>query len=138
MALLFFLLAVALTWSLGVLHLWPPARWTRELPLWLGGALAVGAAACIAWGFVGVFRVGDWQSLTMDQAMHRVFGPGSVWFQRTGWALLDRATNVYVTLDLMFNLVVSSAVSMHGYVFWTGVSERRRQARVRGQRSSRA
>ena len=134
MALLFFLLAAALTWALGALHLWPPARWTRELPLWLGGALAIGAAACIAWGFVGVVQQGDWQSLTMDQAMHRLFGPGSLWFQRTGWGLLDQATNVYVTLDLVFNLVVLAALSFHGYVVWTGVGERRRQAAQRMRR----
>lgn len=134
MALLLFLLAAALTWSLGALHLWPPARRVRELPLWLGGALATGAAACIAWGFAGVFLEGDWQSLTIDQAVHRVFGPGSLWFQRTGWGLLDRATNIYVTLDLALNLVVLSALSFHGYVVWTGVAERRRQARLRARR----
>lgn len=134
MALLFFLLAVAVTWGLGGLHRWPSARWMRDLPLWLGGALSLGAAACITWGFMGVLRQGAWQSLTMDQAMHRVFGPGSLWFQRTGWALLDQATNVYVTLDLVFNLVALGAVSMHGYVFWTGVAERRRQAGGRGRR----
>lgn len=133
MALLFFLLAVALTWCLGALHLWPRMRWTRELPLWLGGVLAVGAAACIAWGFAGIFRRGDWHSLTMDQAVHRVAGPGSMWFQGTGWPLLDRITGIYGTLDLVLNLVVLSAVAMHGYVFWTGVAQRRRQARLRAQ-----
>lgn len=134
MALLFLLVMVALTWGLGALQLWPRTRWTRELPLWLGGALAVGAAACIAWGFVGVLRDGDWQALSMDQAMHRLFGTGSLWFRGTGWALLDRITNAYVTLDLVFNLVALSAVSMHGHVFWSGVAERRRQSRVRRRR----
>src|SRR5690606_29244165 len=37
MALLFILFVAALTWSLGALQLWPPMRWVRELPLWLGG-----------------------------------------------------------------------------------------------------
>jgi len=134
MALLFFLFAVALTWGLGALQLWPRTRWARELPLWLGGALAVGAAACIVWGFVGVLRQGAWRSLSMDQAMHRLFGTGSLWFRSTGWTLLDRITNVYTTLDLVFSLVALSAVSMHGYVFWTGVAGRRRQARVRRRR----
>lgn len=133
MALLFFLLAVAVTWALGALHLWPRMRWMRELPLWLGGALAAGAAACLARGFVGVFRQGDWQALTMDQAVHRVLGPGALWFQPTGWGWLDRVTNAYVTLDLAFNLVMLSAVSMRGYVFWTRMAERRRHARVRGR-----
>lgn len=131
MALLFSLLAMVATWGFGALHLWPPARWTRELPLWLGGALAVGAAACIAWGFAGVLRQGDWQALSIDQAVHRVFGTGSLWFRGTGWAALERLTNAYVTLDLVFILGMLSAVSMHGYVFWTGVAERRRQDRVR-------
>src|SRR5690606_32659858 len=70
MALLYMLLGVALTWSLGALQLWPRMRRVRELPLWLGGALAVGVAACVAWGFVGVLRIGDWQSLSMDQAVN--------------------------------------------------------------------
>lgn len=128
MALLLFLFPVALTWMLGALQLWPRTRWARELPLWLGGALAVGAAACIAWGFVGVLSQRTWQALSMDQAMHRIFGTGSLWFRGTGWALLDRITNAYVTLDLVFNLVALSAVSMHGYVFWSGVTQRRRRA----------
>lgn len=128
MALLFLLLAVALTWGLGALQLWPRTRRVRELPLWLGGALAVGAAACVAWGFAGVLRQGDWQALSTDQAVHRLFGPGALWFQGTRWALLDRVTNTYASLDLMLTLVALSAVSMHGYVFWAGVAERRRKA----------
>ena len=131
MALLLFLSAAALTWSLGALHLWPPARRVRELPLWLGGALAAGAAACIAWGFAGVLRQGDWQSLTIDQAVHRDFGPRSLRFQRTGWPQLDHATNLYATLDLVFALVGLSALSLHGHVFWAGVAERRQRARAR-------
>ncbi|MEN1972385.1 hypothetical protein WCE34_08595 [Luteimonas sp. MJ204] len=131
MALLFILLVVVLTWSLGALQLWPRMRWVRELPLWLGGALAVGVAACVAWGFVGVLRTADWQSLSMDQVMNRVFGTGSLWFQRSGWAMLDRVTNIYVTLDLAFTLLALSAASMHGYVFWVGVAERQRRAAVR-------
>lgn len=128
MALLFLLLAVALTWGLGALQLWPRTRWIRELPLWLGGALALGAAACVAWGFAGVLRHGDWQALSTDQAVHRLFGPGAPWFQGTGWAPLDRITNAYAGLDLMLTLMALSAVSMHGYVFWAGVAERRRKA----------
>ncbi len=76
MALLFLLLALALTWGLGALQLWPRTRWVRELPLWLGGALALGAAACVAWGFAGVLRQGDWQALSTDQTVQRLFGPG--------------------------------------------------------------
>src|SRR5690606_9877030 len=100
MALLYMLLVVALIWSLGALQLWPRMRWVRELPLWLGGALAVGVAACVAWGVVGVLRIGDWQAVSMDQAVNRVFGAGSLWFQRSGWGLLDRVANVYASLDI--------------------------------------
>lgn len=50
MALLFFLLLLALTWSLGALWLWPRARWAGEVPLWIGGTLAIGVAACVARG----------------------------------------------------------------------------------------
>ena len=129
MALLFILFVVALTWSLGALQLWPPMRWVRELPLWLGGALAVGVAACVAWGFVGVLRYADWQALTMDQAVHRLFGPGALWFRSTGWLPLDRVTTIYGSLDLAFTLLALCVASMHGYVFWAGVAERRRRAR---------
>ena len=131
MALLFLLIAAASTWGLGAVQLWPRMRWTRELPLWLGGALALGAAGCITWGFVGVLRRGDWTALSTDQTVHRLFGPGSLWFQSTGWGPLDRITNAYVSLDLVFTLVALSSLSMHGYVFWAGVAERRRQARVK-------
>ena len=134
MALLFLLFALSLTWGLGALQLWPRTRWARELPLWLGGALAVGAAACVAWGFAGVLRQGDWQALSTDQAVHRLFGPGALWFRGTGWAPLDRITNAYAALDLMLTLLALSAVAMHGYVFWAGVAERRRQARLRRRR----
>ena len=53
---------------------------------------------------------------------------GALWFQGTRWALLDRVTNTYASLDLMLTLVALSAVSMHGYVFWAGLAERRRKA----------
>lgn len=134
MALLFFLLLLVLTWSLGALRLWPRTRRAGEVPLWLGGALATGVAACVAWGFVGVLRYADWQALTTDQAVHRLFGPGSPWFKGTGWPPLDRVATIYGSLDLAFTLLGLCAASMHGYVFWAGAVERRRQAQVRRAR----
>lgn len=134
MALLFFLLLVALTWTFAALQLWPRMRWTREWPLWLGGALVLGVVVYLAWGFAGLLRYSDWQALSTGQAVQRLFGTGSLWFQRSGLSLLDRVTNAYLTIDLVFTLLALGAASLHGYVFWAGVAERRRQARARRQR----
>jgi hypothetical protein len=131
MGLLFLLLLVVVAWGLGALQLWVRARWIGTALLWLAGACAVGVAACVGWGFVGVFRYADWQSVSNGQAVLRVSGAGSAWFRRTGWAPLDAASNVVLTLDLMWTLVLLCAAVLHGYVFWAGVAERRRQARVR-------
>lgn len=133
MGLLYLLLMIALAWCLGAVQLWTRARLVDEALLWLGGVLAVGVAACVVWGFVGVFRYADWQSLTTDQAVHRLFGPGSGWFRRSGWPALDQAANVVLTLDVMWVLVLLCAAVLYGYVFWAGVAERlRRKHRDRG------
>lgn len=131
MGLLFLLLLIALAWWLGAVQLWLRARWVGEALLWIGGALAVGAAARFAWGFAGVFRPGDWHSLSTDQAAHRLFGAGSAWFQRSGWPPLDGAANVILALDLFWALAALCAAVLHGYVFWAGVAARRRATRAR-------
>ena len=131
MALLFLLLLIAPAWGLGALQLWLRARWVGEALVWPGVALALGVAASIAWGFVGLLRYADWQALSTGQAALRLFGSGTSWFQRTGWPPLDRIANAYLTLDLIWTLVALCAASAHGVVFWAGVAERRRQARVR-------
>ncbi|QCO66674.2 hypothetical protein E5843_00665 [Luteimonas yindakuii] len=131
MGLLFLLLLIALAWWLGALQLWLRKRWVGEALLWIGGALAVGAATRIAWGFAGVFRSGDWDSLSTDQAAHRLFGPGSAWFQRSGWPPLDGAANVVLALDLFWTLLALSGAVLHGYVFWAGVAGRRCATRAR-------
>lgn len=128
-----FLLLLVFAWSLCALRLCPRTRWAGEVPLWLGGALAIGLAAGVAWGFVGVLRCADWQALTTDQAVHRLFGPGSPWFRSTGWPLLDRVTTTYGTLVFAFTLLPRCALRQC-YVFWAGVAERRRQVRVRRMR----
>lgn len=129
MALLFFLLLIAFAWSLGALQLWPRMRRAGDALLWLGGALALGVAACIVWGFVGVFRYADWQALSNGQAVQRLLGSGSPWFYRSGWAPLDGIANVYLTLDLVWTLVALCVAVLQGYVFWAAAAERRRQAR---------
>ncbi|HST44025.1 MAG TPA: hypothetical protein VLK29_02250 [Luteimonas sp.] len=131
MALLFLLLLTAFAWALGAVQLWVRARWAGEALVWLGGMLALGVAACIAWGFMGLLRHADWQALSTGQAVQRWLGSGSSWFQRTGWLPLDRISNAYLTMDLVWTLVALCAASAWGYVFWAGVAEHRRQARVR-------
>lgn len=129
MGLLYLLLLIALAWGLGAVQLWLRARWVSEALLWLGGVLALGVAACVAWGFVGVFRYADWQSLSTDQTMQRLLGPGSGWFRRSGWPMLDRVANVVLTLDVMWVLALLCAAVLYGYVFWAGVAERHRGKR---------
>lgn len=134
MALLFLLLLLAFAWSLGAVQLWPLLSRVRDLSLWLGGALGLGVAACVAWGFVGVFRYGDWQALSNAQVANRLFGPGTLWFHSARWPPLDRVINAYLGLDLVWTLLALGAAALWGYVFWAGVAERRRQARVRRAR----
>ena len=131
MALLFFLLSIALAWGLGALQLWPRTHRIGEALPWLGGALALGVAGCVAWGFAGLLRYADWQALSTGQAVHRIFGEGTLWFRRSGWPPLDRVANAYLTLDLAWTLLALCAAVLHGWVAWAGVAERRRQARVR-------
>ncbi|MBJ6982010.1 hypothetical protein [Luteimonas sp. MC1572] len=131
MALLFFLVLVALAWGLGALLLWPRTRRIGAVLPWLGGALALGVVACLAWGFVGILRHADWQALSNAQAVHRLFGDGTLWFIGTGWPLLDRVANIYLSLDVALTLLALCAATLRGWVFWAGVAERRRQARVR-------
>ena len=131
MALLFLLLLTALAWGLGAVQLWPRTRRFAAVLPWLGGALALGVAACLAWGFVGLLRYADWQALSTGQAVHRLSGEGTLWFRRSGWPPLDRIANGYLTLDLAWTLLALCAAVLHGWVAWAGVAERRRQARVR-------
>lgn len=134
MALIFLLMLCVLVWAIGVLQLSPRFQRLGSAALWLGGAFAVSVAACVAWGFVGVFRHSDWQALSNGQAMRSMFGAGTSWFQRTGLGPLDRAANAYLSMDLVWTLMALCAAAMHGYVSWAGVAERRRQARVRASR----
>lgn len=135
MALLFACLLVALAWALGALQLWPRTRRVGDVLPWLGGALAVGVAACVVLGVAGMLLpLGEWRSPSTGQALHRLFGEGTLAMRRTEWPLLDRAANVYLNLDIGWTLLALCAASMHGLVFWAGVAERRRQVRARRMR----
>lgn len=132
MSLLFALVLIGLAWSLGVLQLWPRTRWAGPALSWLGVALALAVAACVVLGVAGMLLpLGDWQSPSNGQALHRLFGEGTLAMRRTDWPLLNRAANVYLSLDIAWTLLALCLASMHGLVFWAGVAERRRKARVR-------
>lgn len=132
MALLFALVLVGLAWALGALQLWPRTRRVGDVLPWLGGVLALTVAACMVLGIAGMLLpLGDWQSPSNGQALHRLFGEGTLAMRRTGWPLLDRTANAYLNLDIAWTLLGLCVASMHGLVFWAGVAERRRQARLR-------
>lgn len=128
MALLLLFLAVALAWLPGALQLWPRTRWVGEALPWLGGLLALGAAACLVLGIAGMLLpLGDVRSPSTDQALHRLLGEGSLALRRTGWPPLDRVANIYLGLDIGWTLLALCLASMHGLVFWAAVAERRRR-----------
>lgn len=132
MALLFALCALVLAWSLGALQLWPRTRRVGDVLPWLGGLLALGVAACMLLGIAGMLLpLGDWQSPSNDQALHRLFGEGTLVMRRTGWPLLDRLSNAYLGLDIAWTLLALCAASMHGLVFWAAVAVRRRRPAAR-------
>ena len=135
MALLFALLLIGLAWLLGALQLWPRTRWVGDVLPWLGGVLALAVAACMVLGIAGMLLpLGDWQSPSNGQALHRLLGEGTLAMRRTDWAWLNRAANVYLNLDVAWTLLALCLALLHGLVFWGGVTERRRQARVRRTR----
>jgi hypothetical protein len=135
MALLYAFMLVALVWALGALQLWPRTRWVGDVLPWLAGLLALAVAACAVLGIVGMLLpLGEWQSPSNGQAVHRLFGEGTLAMRRTDWPWLNRAANVYLNLDIAWTLLALCAASVHGLVFWAGIAERRRQARARRAR----
>ncbi len=134
MVLLLALLLIASTWALGSLQLWPRTRWIVEAVPWLGGALGLAVAACVAWGVIGIVQYGGWGSLSNDQALHRLLGPGNLLMRRPEWSWLDRADTFYMQLDIAWTLLALCVASQSGLVFWAGAAERRRKARVRRER----
>lgn len=134
MSLLFALCLIALAWGLGALQLWPRTRWAGAVLPWLGGGLAVAFFACLGLGLWGLVEAGRWGSPSVAQAVHGLLGEGSWLMRRSGWGALNRAANVYLNLDVAWTLLVLCFAVLHGLVFWAGVAERRRQARVRQAR----
>lgn len=134
MALLSLLLLVALAWGLGALALWPRSRRVGAALPWLGGALALAVAACAGLEIAGLLQGGDWASPSNAQAVHRLLGEGNWVLRRVDWPWLNRAASVYLSLDVAWTLLALCAATLHGWVFWAGVAERRRQARVRRAR----
>lgn len=132
MALLFAVLLIVLAWLPGAVQLWPRTRWVGDVLPWLGGVLALAVAGCVLLGLAGMLLpLGNWQSPSNGQALHRLLGEGTLAMRRTDWAWLNRAGNVYLNLDVAWTLLALCLALLHGLVFWAGVTERRRQARVR-------
>lgn len=130
MALPFTLLLLSLVWALGALQLWPRTQWMRAALPWIGGALALSVAACVVAGIVGLVRSGSWGSPSAAQFLHRVLGEGNLPMRRTDWAWLNNASNITLSLDVAWLLLALCFASLHGYVYWGGVAERRRQRRA--------
>lgn len=131
MALLQMVVLLVLAWSSGAIALHPRAGRLRALPLWLLGVWAVAAVAVLAWGASGLVRFGSWDVLSTGQALHRIFGEGSLALRRPAWTWLNRANGVYLNLDVVWTLFALCVLQFHASVFWAGVAERRRRARSR-------
>lgn len=124
-----------LAWSSGAIQLSQRFRVLHSAPLWLAVAWALGIVACIGLGASGLLRYGDWQSWSTGQALHRVFGEGTLAMRRSEWAALNRAAGVYLNLDVVWTLLALCVAQFHSAMFWAGVAERRRHARVVRQRA---
>lgn len=124
------LAALLLTWSLGAIQLVDRARVLHATPLWLAGGWALAVVAAIGLGGYGLLRDGHWQAVSTGQALHAIFGEGSVALRRPEWGALNRAAGVYLNLDIAWTLLALCLVQFHGLVFWAGAAERRRRRRV--------
>lgn len=124
-----------LAWASGAIQLSRRARVLHSAPMWLAVVWALGIVACIGLGASGLLRYGDWQSLSTGQALHRVFGEGSLAMRRSEWATLNRAAGVYLNLDVVWTLLALCATQFHSAMFWAGVAERRRHARAMRRRA---
>ena len=131
MALLQMVVLLVLAWSSGAIVLHPRAGRLRALPLWLLGVWAVAAVAVLAWGASGLVRFGSWDALSTGQALHWIFGEGSLALRRPARAWLNRANGGYLNLDVVWTLLALCVLQFHASVFWATVAERRRRTRSR-------
>ncbi|MET0329293.1 MAG: hypothetical protein ABW163_11080 [Luteimonas sp.] len=133
MALLLMMWLLALAWASGAIALHARGDRLRALPLWLLAVWALAVGVVLVWGASGLFRFGDWDALSTGQALHRMFGEGSLALRRPAWAWLNRANGVYLNLDVVWTLLVLCAVQFHSAAFWAGVAKRQRRARARSR-----
>jgi len=119
-----------LAWSSGAIQLSNRARALHGAPMWLAVTWALAIVACIGLGAAGLLRYGAWQSLSTGQALHALFGEGNLAMRRSEWGGLNRAAGVYLNLDVVWTLLALCLAQFHSAMFWAGVAERRRHARV--------
>ena len=127
-----FLYAIAvflIIWSLGAIQLAQGRRDTGAPFAWLAGALAAATAACIVYGAYGMARHGDWQAITVGQALHRVFGEGNLVMRRSEWNALNRAAGVYLNSNIGWTLLALCALQFQSIGFWARVADARRKRR---------
>ncbi|MDR6991776.1 hypothetical protein [Luteimonas sp. 3794] len=127
-----------IAWSFGAIQLVPRVRVLHGAPVWLAVAWALAVVACIGLGVSGLVRHGDWQSLSTGQALHRMFGEGSLAMRRSEWSALNRAAGVYLNLGIVWTLLALCVAQFHSAMFWADVAERRRHARAVRNRAARA
>ncbi|RPD87709.1 hypothetical protein [Luteimonas sp. 100069] len=120
-----------LAWSLGAIQLIDRARGLHATALWLAGGWALAVVAVIGTGGYGLLRDGHWQALSTGQALHAIFGEGSLALRRSEWGALNRAVGVYLNLDIAWTLLALCLAQFHGFVFRAGAAERRRRQRLR-------
>ncbi|WP_337244419.1 hypothetical protein [Luteimonas sp. gir] len=129
MVFVFLFAALLVVWSLGAVLLWHDTPRTSDALAWVAGLLALATAAAFGVGLVGLVRYGDWEALTTAQALHAVFGEGSLALRRSEWGWLNRLSGVYLGLDLGWTLLMLCAAQFASIGFWSTHAQRRRASR---------
>ncbi|KLI99443.1 hypothetical protein WQ56_12415 [Luteimonas sp. FCS-9] len=129
MVFVFLFAALLVAWSLGALLLWRDTRGMSDALAWIAGLLALATAAAFGAGLVGLVRHGDWETVTTAQVLHAVFGEGSLAMRRSEWGWLNRASGVYLGLDLGWTLLALCAAQFVSIGFWSARAQRRRAMR---------
>lgn len=140
MVFLYIAVAFVVTWCLAAIMVWRNGRTTSEALLWIAAVLALGTVAAFGYGAVGLLRFGDWQAISTGQALHWLFGEGSLALRRSGWPRVNRAAGIYLNLDIAWTLLALCAIQFQSITFWSRVAEtmrrERRQRTDQGPRSS--